>query len=122
MVRKYQKSDYKEVESWFHKRDIPITEDYLPPTGFIVPGKAAGYIFRSDGNFCVFECFVGNPNCSKLERKIALQQIVAVMIQEAKQMGFKEVYGFATSKLMLEIGYAQGFEFIEKCDSIRRIL
>ena len=122
MVREYTRDDYKEVSGWFHKRSIPITEDYLPKHGFIVPGIAAGFIFSTDSNFCIFECFVSNPNTTRSVRKEALSEIVTSMIQKAKELNFKEAYGFATSKTMIQIGEEQGFKFIEKCDSIVRQL
>src|ERR1700677_1161763 len=122
MVRKYQKTDYKEVESWFHKRNIPITEDYLPEHGFIAPGIAAGYLYATDANFCLFECFISDPSVAKSECHKALREIVTCLIQEAKELGFKDAFGFATSKTMIEIGYEQDFKFVEKCTTIQRVL
>jgi hypothetical protein len=122
MVRKYKKSDYNEVSSWFHERSIEITEAYLPETGFIVPGVAAGFIYKTDSNFCIFECFIANRNKTYAERETALTKIVSCMIGEAKEMGFERVYGFATSQNMIRRGMEQGFKFLETCSMIERIL
>ncbi len=116
------KSDFNEISTWFQDRKIAIQEDYLPATGFIVPGIAAGFIYRTDANFCIFECFIGNPAKSAEERDVALNDIVAAMIGESKEMGFKEVYGFATSQSMIRRGFGQGFKALENCLIIQRIL
>lgn len=118
MIRKFQKSDTEEVIGWFHSRKIEVTSDYLPETGFIEPGIAAGFIYRTDANFCIFECFVSNPNTSPVEREVALSLIVTKMIAEAKNMGFKKAYGFATSQTMIRRGQEQGFKFLETCSTI----
>lgn len=118
MLRKYMKSDFNEISTWFQDRKIAIQEDYLPATGFIVPGIAAGFIYKTDANFCIFECFIANPSKSAEERDVALNNIVAAMIGESKEMGFKEIYGFATSQSMIRRGFEQGFKQLETCTMI----
>lgn len=118
MVREYTKYDYDEVSTWFHERNIPITEDYLPRHGFIVPGIAAGFIYSTDANFCIFESFISSPNVSRHEREEALRNIVSAMIKKAKELEFKDAYGFATSQTMIRHGYEQGFKFVETCSTI----
>ena len=122
MVREYTKYDYDEVSSWFHSRKIEITEDYLPQHGFIEPGIAAGFIYMTDANFCIFESFISNPEASKEEKEIALREVVMQMIKKAKELEFKEIYGFATSQKMITIGYEQGFKHVENCATIRKEL
>jgi L-amino acid N-acyltransferase YncA len=122
MIRRSTEADLEEILGWFHSRKIEITRDYLSLTGFIEPGVAAGYIYGTDANFCIFECFISNPNTTKSERQQALRQIVVEMIKEAKEMGYKQAYGFATSKTMVEIGYENEFKFVETCSTIVRNL
>jgi hypothetical protein len=122
MVKRVEDTDLEEILGWFESRGIPMEPDYLSPTGFMVPGKAAGFVFSTDSNFVIFECFVGNPEITSEERQEALRQIVPVMIQEAKEMGYKDAYGFATSQTMIQIGLEQGFRHVEKCDTIVRSL
>lgn len=121
-VRRYTDDDLDEVMGWFHSRNIEITPDYLPPTGFIVPGTAAGFIFATDSNWCVFECFIGNKNITREQRQAALRLIVPEMLKEAKEMGYSQVFGFATSQTMIQIGYENEFKYIENCISITRNL
>lgn len=122
MVRKFTENDLDEVIGWFHSRKIEITPDYLSPTGFIVPGKACGFIYATDANFCIFESFVGNPSITSEERQTALREIVPAMIEEAKEMGYKQAFGFATSQTMIKIGYENKFKFVETCSTIVRDL
>lgn len=122
MVREYTKNDYAEVSSWFHARNIKITEDYLPEHGFIVQNKAAGFIYSTDSNWCIFECFIGNPDAARTDRQEALRAIVPEMIKKAKNMGFKQAFGFAVSQTMLKIGMENEFKFVETCSTIVREL
>jgi hypothetical protein len=118
MVRQFTENDIEEVIGWFHSRKIEITSDYLPKTGFIAPGVAAGFIYRTDANFCIFECFISNPNTTKEERNTALNSIVTHMIEKAKNLGYKDAYGFATSQSMIRHGMEQGFRYVETCSTI----
>jgi hypothetical protein len=118
MVRKFTEDDLEEVMGWFHSRKIEITPDYLPQIGFISPGIAAGFIYQTDANFCIFESFISNPNTTKDERNAALNSIVTYMIQEAKELGFSDAYGFATSQSMIRHGMEQGFRHVETCNTI----
>lgn len=122
MVHRVTEEDLEEVISWFHKRNLEITPDYFPTTGFIVSGKAAGFVFATDSNFCIFECFIGNPEISREERQEALRHIVPAMIEEAKEMGYKQAFGFATSSTMIQIGIENEFKLIETCSTIVRNL
>lgn len=122
VVKRVEDTDLQEILGWFASRGIPVEPDYLSPTGFIVPGKAAGFVFSTDSNFVIFECFVGNPEITSEERQEALRQIVPAMIQESKEMGYKQAFGFAVSKTMINIGYENDFRFVETCSSIVRDL
>lgn len=122
LIRKITDKDLNEIMGWFHSRNIKITPEYLPQTGFIVPGIAAGFIYRTDANFCIFESFIGNPKRPYTERQEALRHIVPIMIQEARDMGYKEAFGFATSKTMIQIGDENDFKFVETCSTIMRPL
>lgn len=118
MVRRFTEDDLDEVIGWFHSRKIEITPDYLPEVGMIWPGVAAGFIYQTDANFCIFESFISNPNTTKEERNSALSTIVTHMIKEAKELGYKDAYGFATSQSMIRHGMEQGFRHVETCSTI----
>lgn len=121
-VRKYEKSDLNEVLGWFHVRNIEMAADYLPETGFIEPGIAAGFIYKTDANFCIFESFISNSDINGSFRHKALSEIVTAMIDESKKMGYKQAFGFATSQTMIRIGMEQEFKFVETCSTIVRTL
>ena len=121
-VKRVIEQDLDEIIGWFHSRNIEITPEYLSPTGFIVPSIAAGFVYATDSNFCVFESFISNPNTTADERKIALTAIVSAMIQEAREMGYADAYGFATSSTMIQHGLEQGFKVVDTCTTIVRDL
>lgn len=118
MVRQYNMTDYTEIADWFQQHDIPIKEAYIPEYGFIEPGIAAGFIYQTDANFCIFECFISNPKAPQEERIKALKNIVKQMIIEARAMGYQQVFGFATSQTMIKIGMENDFKFVETCSTI----
>jgi len=118
MVRRFKETDMEEVISWFHSRKIDVSPEYLPPTGFIEPGIACGFLYKTDANFCIFECFISAPNTAGYVRDETLRNIVTEMIREAKELGFKQAFGFATSKSMIAHGYEQGFRYVEECTTI----
>jgi hypothetical protein len=118
MVRQFTDADMEEVMGWFHSRKIEITPDYLPKTGFIAPGVAAGFIYRTDSNWCIFENFISSLETTKESREAALSMIIDYMIIEAKKLGFKHVYGFVTPKSMLRRGLERGFRHFDTCAMI----
>jgi|ERR1700677_797145 len=122
MIREYKKEDFEEVSSWFHKRNLPISIEMLPKHGFIEPGTAAGFIYLTDSNFSIFECFIRNPDKSFEECNLALNTIVTHMIEKSRELGFREVWGFVTSQNMLRRGIEQGFDVFDMCTMIRKIL
>jgi len=112
----------EEIICWFHERNLKITPDYLSPTGFIEPGVCAGFIYATDSNFVIFESFISNPHTTKEQRRAALERVVAEMIIEAKEMGYKQAFGFAVSPTMINIGMEQGFKKVEQCTTIVKSL
>ena len=88
-VRAYRPTDLNEINSWYSKRKLPeVFAELLPETGFIVPGVAAAFMYRTDSKIALFDGCISNPYATKQERKEALDIIMAELVHEASHQGF----------------------------------
>lgn len=115
-VRKYRDRDKEAILSWFKHRGTDLDEAFLGKVGFIVPGIAAGFIIQTDTKACIFEPFVSNPDTFGPIRDEALNMIMERMINEAKDLGYYRVFGFASHNRMVSRALRCGFVKVE--DSI----
>jgi len=85
---------YAQVLRWFELFGETIFPEALPPTGLIVPGVAAGFLYRTDSSMAMIESLVASKEVSKEERTRAVDAIIVGLSWEAKKLGFKTVLGF----------------------------
>jgi len=105
IVERYKPTQYEEINTWFKERKgDSIPEAFLSPTGFIVPGVAAGFLIKTDCNVCFLEPFISNPKAPKELRELALEGIVEALENEATKLGYRFCYGIATAPTMIEHG------------------
>lgn len=116
--RKYKTEDYPEVLSWWEARKIRMPEDVLSSIGSIVPGIAAGFLIRTNTSACIFEPFIANPRASKEDRNTALNAIMVDLVQEARLLGFKRVFGFSSNEPMIERALKVGFQVVEESTTV----
>lgn len=110
MTERYKPQHYEMVNDWFKSRKgDSIPEQFLAPTGFIVPGVAVGFLIKTDCNVCFFEPFISNPKATTELRIKALDEIVTMLEREAANLGYRFVYGLATAPTMLEHGKNHGW-------------
>lgn len=94
---------YEMINEWFKDRKgDSIPEAFIPPTGFIVPGVAAGFLIKTDCNVCFLEPFISNPKANKDLRKKALSDIMARLEIEASKLGYRFAYGVSTAPTMID--------------------
>lgn len=92
------------MAEWYRARgDAVPAEDTLPGTGLIVPGVAAGFLFRTDSAFCLLDGFVTSRDAPAKERHRALGAIVDALTEEAKALGFRCVVGLTRSSGMAKL-------------------
>lgn len=109
MIR-YTPDQYNEVNSWFKQhKGVDIPEQFLPPTGFVVSGIAAGFLIKTDCNVCFLEPFIANPKADKEVRSTAIASIVESLEKEAKSLGYRFIYGIATAPTMIKHGTDRGW-------------
>ena len=102
-VRAFNKSDYSTVCEWWAAHKWPvIAYELLPSTGLIVEDRCAGFIYKTDSGFCLFEWVVSNPNTNKEERSEALDTLINEGIKLSKEMGFKVIFTCVSHPKLIE--------------------
>lgn len=91
------------INQWYKDRKCDsLPEPFLPPTGFIVPGVAVGFLINTDCNICFLEPFISNPKASQELRSLALNDIMEHLEREASKLGYRFIYGIASAPTMIE--------------------
>lgn len=102
MVRPYVKQDFLEVKAWGEKWGSSYKEEYFPETGFIVPGVAAYFLYRTDSKICYLENMIRNPDASKELADKALEVIVTSLLRKANELGFEVAYATTASQSVID--------------------
>ncbi|RKG80290.1 hypothetical protein [Corallococcus terminator] len=97
------------LELWRKPWDETMTPDALPQTGFVVPDKAAGFLYRTDSSVALIEGIIAAPGLSKEVRNEAVNAIVAAIRDEARRLGFKLLLGYSQLDAIMERAKRFGF-------------
>jgi len=112
--RKYKDRDFRYIDLWYRRRGmVPLTPNILPKVGVIVPGIAAGFLMQTDTVSAILEPFISNPKADQKLRDAALYQIMRELIVTAQNLGYRQLFGFSSSKQMTGRALELGFKFIE---------
>lgn len=110
-MRAYAPSDYEEIATWYAGRDQPIpTPKSLPEIGYIEPGVAAGFLYRTDANWSLIESYIAHPNSDAKARSESLDLISFALIQTAKEMGFKHIVSITKNPAVVARAKKHGFK------------
>jgi len=89
-MRPFTLADLAEVNSWWKARKQPVRPaSYLPKYGYIQPGVAAGWLFRTDSCIGFLDDFVTNPKAPLMQRVMYLDGITRNLVATAKRVGIK---------------------------------
>ncbi len=104
---------FEELNSWFLARDAgsPLVPETLPKVGFIIPGKAAGFLYQTDSNIAWIENLVAAPGLGKKERSELIDAIVLAVAAEARRRGFAALVGFTELDAVKERAERLGFAY-----------
>ncbi|MBJ6762861.1 hypothetical protein JGU66_19025 [Myxococcaceae bacterium JPH2] len=100
---------FEQVQSWYAHRNEVLTPDALPRVGFIVPGKAAGFLYQTDSSVAWIEGLVASPSLSKAERLGVVDAIVVAVCEESRKLGFKTLLGYTVLDVVVERAKRLGF-------------
>jgi hypothetical protein len=103
--------DLGSLTEWYAARDRrPVAAEDFPQIGFIEPGVAAGFLFRTDSSIAFADLFISNPKASTLTSARAVYAIMERLAVEAEACGFKYVAGLVSAPGTKKLCERQGFE------------
>lgn len=103
---------FTEVLRWYQMFGETMIPEALPKTGYIVPGVAAGFLYRTDSSLCWLECLVANKDVPKEERNLALDAVVVALSQDAKKLGFKTLLGSTQLAAVVKRAQRLGWSYV----------
>lgn len=125
---KIKPEHYNIISDWWAKQNWPIIpEDHLPKAGFIIYNLdtpvIAGFIYKTDSSFGLFEFIVANPEVKGLVRTLAFDLLIESVIQYSKESGIKSLFSSVTNKSLIKRLAASGFMVTDEgmTNLIRRI-
>jgi len=96
------KKHYKMISSWYQALDREAPSiDNLPEAGFVIEGKAAGWLTRTDSNTAILEIFVYNPLTTPKSRVLAISSITGALLDLSITLGYTRVIAL-TDEVMLQ--------------------
>ncbi len=103
---------FEQVRAWLRFRDEEMTPEALPRTGFIIPGKVAGFLYRTDSSVAWIENLVAAPTLEREERNKLVDAIVTAISQKAKALGFKRLVGYTVLDVVVRRAKRHGFQHV----------
>lgn len=92
VTRRINDNDTTEISSWYTARGLSSPpKAALPSIGFIVPGVAAGYLYRTDSSLALIEGYVTNPRASSEDRNRGLEALTEHLLESARLDGFTHI-------------------------------
>jgi hypothetical protein len=101
--------DYETVaEMWLGHGFSPVSPELLPPTGFIVDGLAAGFVYMCDAPLAWLAWLCVNKHSDKIakEKWQALDAVIEALANVAKDRGCKLLFA-ETNNFVLGGRYTQ---------------
>ncbi len=92
MIRPYVPTDHPEIMSWWKSRHgdrAAIPADHFPDSGFVVEGKAACSLVKTNSAVAYIDLLISNPNIPLPESRAALDEVIEACVNEARKCGFK---------------------------------
>jgi hypothetical protein len=112
-IRYVREEHFELVRGWLRSREQDIVPRALPENGFIVPGKAAGFLYRTDSSVAWIENIVAAPGLSREERNEAVDAVVAAIIERAKELGFELLVGYTLLDVVVKRAERFGFTHVD---------
>jgi hypothetical protein len=123
-ARRYTQEDYDMISLWWIKhKEIPMPKEAYPKHGFIVDNVACGFLYETDGNFCLIESIMYDPDVPKEIAQKALDEIIQAIIDQGKALGYNVLVGFTDLPVVVERSKKFNFkQFDKKYNMVTRSL
>lgn len=87
-------TDYEVIANWLNLHNKPnMSRDYFSSNGYMINVNGediiAGFLYSTDSNVCFIENFISKPGTEKMLRRMAIDKLFKVILEEAKDKGFK---------------------------------
>ena len=110
MIEKYNKEDFDSICEWYDARGVECPKAHqLPSIGYIVPGVAAGFLYKTDSTICLIEGLISNPEAPTFKRSEAIDLVIAEILKEAERLGFDKIFGFTSYESVVTRVVRHGF-------------
>jgi hypothetical protein len=110
-VERYDPERHRQwLRAWLDWHDErPVAPELLPPTGFVVPELAMGFLYETDAKVALIEVLISNPLASREARGQALDVVVETIIEEARTRGFARLLGYTALPAVVSRAERHGF-------------
>lgn len=102
------------VTWWNHWEGDAIHPALLPKHGYIIPNKAAGFLYRTDSMIALLENFVVAPGCRGTERREAMKEVALQLKKKANELGHVILFGYTCVPTMVHRMEDIGFEKVNE--------
>ena len=86
-----------------------------PPTGYVVDGCAAGFIYSTNAPGLAFiDNLVTDPKAAPRDRYVAICRLTTALLELADGMGVKLIMGTSNIRGVIRICESQGFKVYDK--------
>lgn len=115
-LRAFKIEDHETVCKWWAAQGWPpVPMNCLSPTGLIIEGMCAGWIYKTNGcAMGVLEWIVGNPEADKTQRAAALDLLITGLEKTGKELGIEYILTFTGHQRLLDRYKKHGFKETDK--------
>lgn len=114
-VRKYLPNDYETLQGWMQARGTHMPPPlHLSDRGFLVPGIACIFLYKTFSNLAWLEYFVSNPQATDDERLEAFKAGMAEVKKECKQAGITRILCYTALPAVIAAASVFGFKHNEE--------
>ncbi len=98
------------LEGWLRARGVehPAILDGLPPTGFVVGGCAAGFLYLTDAPVAYVDSFVTDKAVPAYQRRAALRGLCRAILDAAELAGARVTCASTSAPTIIEAFTAEG--------------
>ena len=104
---------FEQVRQWNAAHGEVMLPDALPQSGFIIPGKAAGFLYRTDSCLAWIESLVASPDIKGAERGQAIDAVVLAVCEEGRRLGFRILMGHTVLDAVVQRAQRLGFIYVQ---------
>ena len=106
-IKYSQLEHYDIISQWWKAHNWPvIPQDHLPKCGYIVYMQdtpiIAGFVYKTDSAFCLFEFIVANPEITGIKRSMAFDFLVEAVVEYSIEIGAKSLFISATNEGLMK--------------------